>query len=140
MNPHAYECPDCGFDLWIPVANLAASVVGLYDDNRFPGRCLVVLREHHEHLALLEPDLLNLFMADIQAVGRALHEVTGAQRINYALLGNAVAHLHAHVIPRFGTHEPRPDRTPWEHPSPRDSLGEQRILELQRQVARHLDD
>ena len=36
-------------------------------------------------------------------VGDALLEVTGAYRINYAILGNTDPALHAHIVPRFLT-------------------------------------
>jgi hypothetical protein len=35
------------------------------------------------------------------ALGDVLLEVTGAQRINYEILGNAEPALHAHLFPRY---------------------------------------
>jgi diadenosine tetraphosphate (Ap4A) HIT family hydrolase len=54
------------------------------------------------------------FLTDMTRLGDALLKVTGAQRINYALFGNAEPALHAHVIPRY-LDEPEPLRTrqPW---------------------------
>ena len=50
-------------------------------------------------------------------VGDALLEVTGAFRINYAILGNTDPALHAHIVPRFLT-EPDEYRKgpPWTYP------------------------
>ena len=42
-------------------------------------------------------------LVDMATLGDALLEVTGAYRINYAILGNLDAALHAHVIPRYMT-------------------------------------
>lgn len=53
-----------------------------------------------------------------------LRELTEATRVNYAVLGNAEPHLHAHLIPRFPALEPVPHRPPWEDPRERRSLGE----------------
>jgi len=54
------------------------------------------------------------FLNDMARLGDALIKVTGAVRINYAILGNVDPVLHAHVIPRYPD-EPEPLRTahPW---------------------------
>jgi diadenosine tetraphosphate (Ap4A) HIT family hydrolase len=41
------------------------------------------------------------FLSDMSRLGDALLKVTGALRINYAILGNQEPALHAHVIPRY---------------------------------------
>ena len=41
------------------------------------------------------------------ALGDAVLAVTGAERINYEILGNIEPALHAHVIPRHATEEPQ---------------------------------
>jgi diadenosine tetraphosphate (Ap4A) HIT family hydrolase len=41
------------------------------------------------------------FLQDMAAVGDALMKVTGAYRINYAVMGNSDPYLHAHVVPRY---------------------------------------
>lgn len=46
------------------------------------------------------------FLQDMVLLGDALLEVTGAARINYEILGNSEAALHAHVLPRY---ESEPD-------------------------------
>lgn len=43
------------------------------------------------------------FLSDMARLGDALLKVTGAARINYAILGNTEPALHAHVIPRYTT-------------------------------------
>ncbi len=54
------------------------------------------------------------FLSDMARLGDAVLKVTGAARINYAILGNAEPALHAHVIPRYAN-EPETMRTahPW---------------------------
>ena len=56
----------------------------------------------------------NLFLQDLTRLGDAVLKVTGAERINYAILGNLEPALHAHVIPRYAD-EPEALRTahPW---------------------------
>lgn len=57
------------------------------------------------------------YLWDMSIVGDALLEVTGAYRINYAILGNSDPVLHAHIVPRYLT-EPDEFRlqTPWSYP------------------------
>ena len=46
------------------------------------------------------------FLDDMARLGDALLEETGAERINYEILGNVEPALHAHVIPRHATEDP----------------------------------
>ena len=57
------------------------------------------------------------YLCDMSIVGDALLEVTGAHRINYAIMGNADQVLHSHIVPRYPT-EPEEFRlnTPWSYP------------------------
>jgi len=110
-------CRVCGFSLRLPVARLAASDVGLYDDARFPGRMLVSAHEHFEHLDEMVPDDLGLFMADVAQTSRALRSPDGVERVNVAILGNRESHVHAHVIPRRAG-EPNAGRAPWDGSEP----------------------
>jgi diadenosine tetraphosphate (Ap4A) HIT family hydrolase len=57
------------------------------------------------------------YLCDMALVGDALLEVTGAFRINYAILGNSDPALHAHIVPRFSS-EPEQYRKgpPWTYP------------------------
>ena len=64
------------------------------------------------------------YLFDMAMIGDALIEVTGAYRINYAILGNSEPVLHAHIIPRY-LDEPEEYRknVPWSHPdSVKDSM------------------
>ncbi len=57
------------------------------------------------------------YLCDMVTVGDALLEVTGAYRINYAILGNTDPALHAHIVPRYLS-EPDEIRrgVPWSYP------------------------
>lgn len=46
------------------------------------------------------------FLDDMARLGDAVLAATGAQRINYEILGNVEAALHAHVIPRHASEDP----------------------------------
>lgn len=55
-----------------------------------------------------------VYLQDVARLGDAVLKLTGAVRINYAILGNQEPALHAHVIPRYAD-EPASLRTshPW---------------------------
>ena len=57
------------------------------------------------------------YLCDMSTVGDALLEVTGAHRINYAIMGNSDQVLHAHIVPRYLTEPEEFGRnTPWSYP------------------------
>ena len=57
------------------------------------------------------------YLYDMSLIGDALLEVTGAHRINYAIMGNFDQVLHAHIVPRYRS-EPDEFRlnSPWSYP------------------------
>lgn len=115
---NGYACEDCGFKLWLPVADLAVASLGLYDDERFPGRCILVLRGHKTSFEELEEGLASALISDARSAARAIRTATKAPRVNYALLGNVEPHVHVHLIPRGHPDDPVPGRSPWAHPDP----------------------
>lgn len=131
-------CALCGFELWEPIVSLDVSGVGLYDDARFPGRTLVSLSHHYEHLDDLPPELAARFMHDIQTTARALREALSVQRANVAILGNQEPHVHAHVIPRYPETEPRPFNAPWQDTRQRHPLTDTDRHRLIPQLRLHL--
>lgn len=118
-------CATCGFELWNPITptpRLAVSDLALYDDSRFPGRCILRLGEHSESLTDLAAKEASAFMLDVREAMQAIQLVTGAERVNVAVLGNTVSHVHAHLIPRFPANEEKPEKSPWDDPRPKTAL------------------
>ncbi|WP_396652300.1 HIT family protein [Microbacterium sp. SLBN-146] len=112
--------------------------MGLYSDARFPGRCIVSLNEHAEHLDDLPKDTVSSFMINVAMASKALRIATDAPRINVAILGNQEGHVHAHLIPRYPDSEPLPNKAPWEDPRPRGALDEGDERRLVNLIARAL--
>lgn len=57
------------------------------------------------------------YLFDMTLIGDALLEVTGAFRINYAVLGNTDPALHAHIVPRYMTESEQYRKgPPWSYP------------------------
>ena len=82
----------------------------LVDDPDYPGFCRVVLERHLKEMTDLAPTERNRLMNAVFATEAALRELLSPRKINLASFGNAVPHLHWHVVPRHGDdrHFPRP--------------------------------
>ena len=75
--------------------------VVLLNDANYPAYCRVELLEHIKEMTDLTPAQRARMMKTVFAVELALREVTQADKINLASLGNKTQHVHWHVIPRF---------------------------------------
>lgn len=104
--------------LWHPVADLEVSTLGLYDDARYPGRCLLVVHEHFDDLTAMPADLAAAALADARRAALAIKNAVAADRINYAVLGNVISHVHFHLIPRRWDRDPAPGLSPWQTSRP----------------------
>lgn len=100
-----------------------------------PGRCIVVLDHHGEHVEDLDRTTYSDFFDDVRVVARVVREALDVPRANLAVLGNKEAHVHAHVFPRGGTDDPVPDRSPWSHPEPEGRLAADELRALGKQIS-----
>ena len=96
--------PDCllcsetgGALLW---SSPLLRVIDAYDPV-YPGTTRVVLNRHAAEMTDLgEADQQRLMRATL-CVERVMRDTLGPDKVNLAALGNMVAHLHWHVIPRW---------------------------------------
>ncbi len=81
------------------------------------GYCLLLPDPVVESLNALDKPARTTFLNDMALVGDVLLEITAAERINYAIMGNAEPALHAHIVPRYKI-EPKEMRKslPWSYP------------------------
>lgn len=124
------ECPLCnvlergsghpGF-----LAELHEGVVLLGENQGCPGWCVLVLKEHVEHMAELSIPRQQRVFAEVAKVAAAVRAVFptsgkggGPVRINYECLGNLVGHIHWHIIPRHAD-DPEPTKAVWGWPEER---------------------
>jgi diadenosine tetraphosphate (Ap4A) HIT family hydrolase len=84
--------------------------VGGEEGLSFPGFCRVIWRAHACEMTDLPTSQRRHFMSVVFAVEAAVRRLAKPDKINLASLGNAVAHLHWHVIPRWreDSHYPAP--------------------------------
>ena len=83
------------------IARMAAGWAVLGDPQVLRGYCLLLPDPVVPHLNAMEPSAQRAFLADMARLGDAVHRLTGAVRINYAMFGNVEPALHAHVFPRY---------------------------------------
>ena len=97
------------------VAELEESFVVLADDQRYVGYTILILKDHVEHLhELAQERRLSLFK-DVTDVAGSVAAAFHPLRLNYECLGNSLAHIHWHVIPRYEW-DPEPTRPIWVRP------------------------
>ncbi len=100
------------------VCRVPSGWVVLADQQFLRGYCILNADPVVSSLNDLDPAGRAVFLGDMAVVGDALLEVTGAYRINYAILGNSDPALHAHIVPRYLS-EPEVLRRglPWSYPA-----------------------
>jgi diadenosine tetraphosphate (Ap4A) HIT family hydrolase len=104
------------------IAELSETFALLGENQGCPGWTVLLLKDHAEHLAGLPPERQRRVWDDVvlaAAAVRAEFPGSGAEggpvRINYECLGNQVAHVHWHLIPRHAG-DPEPTRPVWSWP------------------------
>lgn len=96
---HEYEHPEPTF-----IKRLPASVAALSYEQDYPGRTVVILRDHETSMSyLLEHKLLLFiaFMEDVSAVAASIHKTCQPTKLNYLVLMNLNDHFHMHIVPRY---------------------------------------
>lgn len=83
------------------ICNVPSGWVVLGDQQYLQGYCLLLPDPVVDDLNELSMQQRLQYLSDMTVVGDALLEVTDAYRINYAILGNTDAALHAHIHARY---------------------------------------
>jgi diadenosine tetraphosphate (Ap4A) HIT family hydrolase len=104
------------------IATLSESHVTLADEQAYRGYCLLLLKDHHDHLDHLPLERQVRLWEDVTQVAAAVRSRLEPVRLNYACLGNYVTHVHWHVIPRYAD-DPEPQHPIWVRP-----LDERRVM------------
>jgi diadenosine tetraphosphate (Ap4A) HIT family hydrolase len=103
------------------------------------GYCLLLPDPVVPDLNALVGDARDQFLRDMARLGDAVLAVTGAERINYEILGNVEPALHAHVIPRHASEDPDLRRKAvWLHDWSSAPPVDARALALARRIAAEL--
>lgn len=98
------------------IGRMASGWAVLGDPQITRGYCLLLPDPVVTDLNALTGDARRQFLDDMARLGDAVLAVTGAERINYEILGNVEPALHAHIIPRHTYEVPAQRQQPvWLH-------------------------
>jgi len=87
---------------WDKVASLSISTLYLHKVQTYRGYSLLVYDgAHASRLDQLSQGAAAAFMSDLHRAQAAIVSVLEPDHVNVELLGNAVPHLHWHIIPRY---------------------------------------
>jgi len=119
-----HECPACrriaairaGTDPFF-IAELSESFAVLHEHQAYEGWCVLLLRDHAEHLHLLPVERQQRLAGDVARAASAIARAFSPSRINYECLGNQMPHVHWHIIPRhLPPRDPDPCSVVWVRP------------------------
>jgi diadenosine tetraphosphate (Ap4A) HIT family hydrolase len=89
-------------DLMMIICELDASIVYLFKEQTYRGRCIVAYKKEHkrEIFELSEADR-NRFIGNVAAVASAVSKAFSPQKINYGAYGDNMPHVHFHIVPKY---------------------------------------
>jgi diadenosine tetraphosphate (Ap4A) HIT family hydrolase len=101
--------PDCQYcrkdqrlhDLMIELAPLSVSILYLFKEQTYRGRCIVAYNGHVNELYELPAAELASFMQDVARAAKAIRTTMGAAKINYGAYSDKLPHLHFHLVPKY---------------------------------------
>ncbi len=118
MSPN---CPLCAprpvsNEHWEFVATLSVSSLYLAGNQTYRGHCQLVFDPRHvATLDELSADEWRAMSADLYRAQSAVTRAVRPDHMNIESLGNVVAHLHWHIVPRY-RHDPRWGQPIWATP------------------------
>lgn len=99
------------------IARMESGYVYMGYSQFLPGYCILVADPEVESLNYLGGPERAAFLADMGTLGDAILAACAPARVNYGILGNSYAALHAHLFPRYSW-EPEEQKTMnvWRYP------------------------
>lgn len=103
MTAECFYCEDGEKrrSLMIEICRLRYATVYLFRDQKHRGRVVVKFNEHKTEICQLTPEENAGFFAELSQVAQALITIFKPDKLNYAIYGDGVPHLHVHVVPKY---------------------------------------
>ena len=121
------------------IARMPSGWAVLGDPQITRGYCLLLPDPVVPDLNSLTGEARLQFLDDMTRLGDAVLAETGAERINYEILGNVEPALHAHVIPRHASEDPGLRKKPvWLHDWKAAPPADTGVLAIGRKIAARL--
>jgi ATP adenylyltransferase len=104
--PYPEDCQYCAKDrrlteIMIEICPLQVSTLYLFREQTHRGRCIVALNAHQTELFRLDDETLCAFSRDTARAAAAVQRAFEPDKINYAVYGDLVPHLHYHIVPKY---------------------------------------
>jgi diadenosine tetraphosphate (Ap4A) HIT family hydrolase len=103
------ECMYCERDevfsqIYIPICTFPCSEVLLMKDQTYRGRCAVAFLGGHFTEVFQIPEKQRMaYLSEVIMVAQVLYELFSPDKINYAIYGDVVSHVHVHLVPKYRT-------------------------------------
>ena len=97
------------------IAKLESCYAVMGDTQFLPGYCVLLAAPQVAQLSDLDLPRRTAFLRDMSLLGEAIEGACadrGLRRVNYEILGNTDAFLHAHIFPRYDWEEAERVRMP----------------------------
>ncbi|WP_378953305.1 HIT family protein [Pelosinus sp. sgz500959] len=88
-------------DIMIKICELEASILYLFKEQTYRGRCVIAYKEHKSEIFHLTDEERNLFMKDVARVAAAIDKGFSPNKINYGAYADKMTHLHYHIVPKY---------------------------------------
>lgn len=112
------------------LAKMKSGYAVIADPQFLPGYCVLLGFPQVNSLNDLTLEQRKYFLLDMSLLGDAISTVCKPIRVNYEILGNSDAFLHAHVIPRFDWEDDVIKKQPiWVYPKENWSLEQYQFSE-----------
>jgi diadenosine tetraphosphate (Ap4A) HIT family hydrolase/GNAT superfamily N-acetyltransferase len=128
------------------LARMPSGFAVIGDTQFLPGYCVLLAAPRVEKLTDLPLPGRVAYLRDMSLLGEAIERVCRPRRVNYSILGNTDAFLHAHVFPRYDWEPPQYlGNSPFRYPpekwtSPEYHFSEDQHGELKAQLTAQLGD
>jgi diadenosine tetraphosphate (Ap4A) HIT family hydrolase len=136
QHAEAYQHQTLG-QVFRRIQELPTCTAVLLQDQYYPGYTLVIAKTHATELYHLSASESVQYYQDMLRVANAIATAFKPRKMNYALLGNTVAHLHWHLVPRYDW-DPNPRHPIWEQTHERKVLSPQEYAETITAIRREL--
>jgi len=94
------------------VTEFPNSFLFLGDHQYFEGYCVLMAKTHVRELHEMARWEFEALMDELMQATRAIHAAFDPWKMNHACLGNAMPHVHWHIMPRYESDEDR-FHNPW---------------------------
>jgi diadenosine tetraphosphate (Ap4A) HIT family hydrolase len=114
---------------YVHIADLGASTFYLRREQTYRGRCVLAYKDHVHDIVQLSAEDAAKFFEDVAHAARAIYKALSPDKINYAMYGDTLKHIHMHMVPKY---KGGPDfgGTFQQKPSPEVRLTEEECAEL----------